>query len=215
MGNNQKKNEINMIIKINENDINKKIYFLDDIDKEKSPNSHIEYKSEHNNLKEMNKKNTNLYINDIEEKYDKFFVFEKPGNYRIKLVFKKLIKNCSFMFYNCINLISIDMSNFNSSKTTNMDRMFCGCENLIELNLTNFDTKNVTTMRSIFYDCKKLTNIDLSSFNTENVNDMRCMFSGAENLQKINLSNFNTKNVNNMRQMFWYCKNLKTRFIKF
>ena len=35
------------------------------------------------------------------------------------------------MFYNCINLISIDMSNFNSSKTTNMDRMFCGCENLI------------------------------------------------------------------------------------
>ena len=184
MGNDQQKNEINMIIKINENDINKKIYFLDDIDKEINPNPHIEYKSEHNNLKEMNKKNTKLYINDIEEKYNKFFVFEKPGNYRIKLVLKKLIKNCSFMFYNCINLISIDMSNFNSSKTTNMDRMFCGCENLIELNLTNFDTKNVATMRSMFYDCINLTNIDLSSFNTENVNDMRCMFNGQKIYKK-------------------------------
>jgi len=131
MENNQQKNEINMIIKINENDINKDIYFLDDIDKEKSQSPLVEYKSEHDNLKEMNQNNTKLYINDIEYKYDKFFVFEKPGNYRIKIVLNNLIENCSFMFYNSINLIYIDMSNFNSSKTTNMDRMFCGCENLI------------------------------------------------------------------------------------
>ena len=96
MGNNQYKNEINMIIKINEKDINKKIYFLDDIDQEKNPSPFIEYKSEHNNLIEMKNKNTNLYINDIEYDYNKFFVFEKPGNYRIKIVLKKPIKKLQF-----------------------------------------------------------------------------------------------------------------------
>ena len=54
-----KNNQINILIKINKEDINKEIYFLD--------NGYYfcgeEYYN-HNNLKELNDLNTELYIND-------------------------------------------------------------------------------------------------------------------------------------------------------
>jgi len=58
------------------------------------------------------------------------------------------------MFYNCKNIINIDLSNLNTNNIINMDRMFCRCENLIYLNLSNFETKNVTNMSLYFIDVK-------------------------------------------------------------
>ena len=60
------------------------------------------------------------------------------------------MKDCSFMFYYCKNIINIDLSNFDTSNIINMERMFCGCENLIDINLSNFETKNVTNMSLCF-----------------------------------------------------------------
>ena len=60
---NQMKNEIIMTIKIDENDINKDIYFLDNIDNEDEKEYTIEgeqYRTIHNKLKEMNESNTYL-----------------------------------------------------------------------------------------------------------------------------------------------------------
>ena len=68
------KNEIKIIIKIDEEDINNKIYFLDNKYKE----NHIT-KSDHNNLKELNIKNTELYINNNKNNYQKYFKPDKKG----------------------------------------------------------------------------------------------------------------------------------------
>ena len=151
----QMKNEIIMTIKIDKNDINKDIYFLDNIadedkckDKKEDEIDEDQYKIRHDKLNEMNESNTYLYINDIKYKFQKYFNFKKVGEYKIKIKLNFLIKDCSFMFYNCKNIINIDLSNFNTMNIINMDRMFCSCENLIHLNLSNFETKNVTNMRS-------------------------------------------------------------------
>ena len=85
---NPEENEINMIIKISENDLYKDIYFLDNIDDEKDE---IKIKSEHNKLTEMNETNTDLYVNNIKYKFQKFFIFDKIGNYDIKIKLKFLI----------------------------------------------------------------------------------------------------------------------------
>ena len=60
---NNKDNEINLIIKINEIDVNKDIYFLDNIDEEEKK------KTEHDKLNEMNESNTDLYINGIKYEF--------------------------------------------------------------------------------------------------------------------------------------------------
>ena len=66
-----------MIINIKKDDINKDIYFLDDIDEK---NDEYGIKFEHNKLEEMNESNTDLYINNIKFKYKNFLNFKKKEN---------------------------------------------------------------------------------------------------------------------------------------
>ena len=190
--NDGKKNEINLIIKINEYEINKNIYILN-YPYYRENGRECEYEG----LKELNKLNTTIFINDKEYEYSKYKTFDKKGEYKIKIKFKILLKDCYCMFLGCKNIIRIDLSRFNSKNVTNISAMFRDCTNLINVNLSNFDTKNVTNMNSLFNNCNSLTNINLSKFDTKNVTDMRCMFKDCNNLTNINLSHFDTKNVIN------------------
>ena len=213
------KNEIKLTIKIDKNDINKKIYFLDNTDgnivartelNEKSPFGldFIEEEHHHDFLKELNESNTELFINNKKYKYEKYFIPEKEGEYNILLKFNILMNDCSFMFSGCSNIINIDFSSFNTQNVTNMCCMFYGCTNLAKIDFTSFNTKNVTDMSGMFYGCTSLTNIDLTSFNTENVINMYAMFYECTNVTNINLSSFNTENVINMCNMFSECSKL-------
>ena len=65
------------------------------------------------------------------------------------------------MFYQCSNLTSLNLSNFNTSSVIRMDGMFYGCSNLISLNLSNFDTSSVMNMDDMFNQCNNLENINL------------------------------------------------------
>jgi len=193
-----KKNEINEIklkIKIEKEDINNDIYFLDNT-------------YHHDYLKELNELNSEIFINNKKYKYTKSFKPEKEGLYEIIIKFNINIKNCSHMFRLCSKLTNIDLSSFDTKNVTNMSNMLGGCSKLTNVNLSSFDTKNVTDMSFMFYDCSKLTNINLSSFDTKNVTDMSSMFDGCFNLTNINLSSFDTKNVINMSSMFDGCFNL-------
>ena len=54
------------------------------------------------------------------------------------------------------------MSNWNTSKVTNMWGMFEGCINLTNLNLSNWDTSNVENMRYMFEEADSLETIYVS-----------------------------------------------------
>ena len=232
---NKKQNEIIITVDIKKDDVNEYIYFLDNTD---YINKETKIKNYHNNLKELNKNNTILYINDKLVDFNKYFKPEKEGIYSIRLLFSIKIKDCSFMFTNCTNIIDIDFSLFNTENTTNMECMFSGCSNLLKLDLTSFNTKNVINMRGMFGECSKVLNynyltddffnseekaedaiyydgcsnlidLDLSSFDTYKVLDMSYMFCGCKNLTNLKISsNFNTKNVSNYYGMFGCCENL-------
>jgi len=201
-------NEIKLTIKIKENDINKKIFFLDNTVGDIYINGKWE-KHNHDFLKELNESNTELYINNKKQKYEKYFIPDKEGEYYIKLKFNILMKDCSCMFYNCNNIINIDLSLFNTKKVNDMKGMFALCSNLKNIDFYSFNTQNINNMERMFYYCSNLKNLDLSSFNTQNVKDMSNMFAFCSNLLNINLSSFNTKSVYNMKNMFYYCSNLK------
>ena len=211
-------NEINLKIKINKNDVNKKIYFLDNSEgkisvgikyNEDGKPDFIKEEHHHDFLKELNESNVELYINDKYYNFQKYFIPDKEGEYNILLKFNILIRDCSFMFYGCSNLLNIDLSSFNTRNATNMSYMFAGCSNAMNIDLTSFNTENVTNMSFMFGGCFNLTNLNLSSFDTKNVTNMSYMFDGCCNLKRINLSSFNTKNVINMFGMFNRCSKLK------
>ena len=191
-----KNDEIKLKLKIGKFDINKDIYFLDNNTKG------------HDNLKELNELNTEIFIDNKKYKYTKCFKPEKEGLYEIKIKFKNNIKDCSSMFSDCSYLKNIDLSSFDTKNVTNISNMFNGCSDLTNINLSSIDTKNVTNMNGMFKDCSKLTNIDLSSIDTKNVTNMSHLFDGCSNLTNINLSSIDTKNVTNMSFMFHYCSKL-------
>ena len=90
-----------------------------------------------------------------------------------------------------------------------MNSMFSDCSNLISLNLSNFNTSSVTSMSSMFNGWAKLESLDLSYFDTSQVNNMYGMFSGCSNLLSLNLSNFNISGVSSISSMFNGCNRLE------
>ena len=187
-------NEINIEIKITKDDIYTKIYFLDNYEyKDKEGNKHS-----HDNLKELNKNNTELYLNKIKKDFQKYFIPEKAGTYNIEIKFDTILVDCSYMFAECENIININFIRFNTKNVRNMKYMFHSCQNLNKLNLFSFHTKNVIDMSDMFSYCIYLTSLDLTSFYTKNVVNMDYMFYNCYNLTNLYLSNsFITKKVSN------------------
>ena len=99
-------NEINILIKIEKKDINKEIYFLDNGYKKKENGNYIKHYA-HDNLKELNKYNTKLYINKKKYEYKKYFKPEKEGKYEINIKFNIDLVDCSYMFAGCKNIINM------------------------------------------------------------------------------------------------------------
>ena len=200
----EKKNEIYLELEVKADDVNKEVYFLDNM---KYTDDTVNEKKNETSLPELNMNNTKLYINNIRYNYSKYFKPEKEGLYKIKLEFGIKMQDCSEMFHGCYNIIKIDLSNFNSENVINMKCMFSGCLNLKNIDLSALVTNNVENMSYMFYNCGNLKNLDISALNTENVKDMSGMFCGC-GVKSLNLMNLNTKNVNNMTHMFYRCLNL-------
>ena len=148
---------------------------------------------------------------------------DEASDYEIKLWFNPTDKTAYYyaepekvylnedsnrMFRDLSNLISLDVSNFDTSRVTNMEAMFAGMPNLTTLNFSNFDTSKVTRMNSMFEGASRLTTLNLSNFDTSKVTDMEAMFGYMYGLTSLNISNFDTSQVTNMRDMFSNMRNL-------
>ena len=86
-----------------------------------------------NNEKEI-EENCDIYLDGKKIDFCFKYEFEKEGKYTFKFVFKKPLTNLNYMFNECDKLISIDLSNFDSSNVKNMDYMFEGCTSLTSIN---------------------------------------------------------------------------------
>ena len=150
---------------------------------------------------------------------------DEASDYEIKLWFNPTDKTAYYyaepekiylnedsnrMFRDLSNLISLDVSSFDTSKATNMETMFSRMSNLTTLNLSNFDTSKVTSMIGMFFDTHELTSLNVSNFDTSNVTDMSRMFGALSSLTSLNVSNFDTSQVTNMSYMFDSVSNLLT-----
>ena len=229
----EKNNEIIIKLNVEKKDIKQKIFFMGNFE---NIFSGFTKKDEDIYLNELNNKNIEIYIDDKKmEKFQLFFEPEYNKEYQVTLKFNIQMKNCSYMFFNCPNIISLDLSSFITTNITNMNHMFGRCYNVKEIDLVNFNTEKVMDMGYLFSKCKNLLNIDLSFFetkkvtnmsclfnecfnitniylpffNTENVRDMSAMFLNCNKIEKLNLSSFNTKNVKDMSHMFDNCNSLK------
>ena len=116
------------------------------------------------------------------------------------------------MFYVCVQLEEIDLSNFDTSNCTDMSWMF-RCHNGGNLKtikgLENFNTSKVTKMNNMFEGQKYLTTLNVGEWDVSKVIDMQQMFGGCEKLVSVDfLTNWNINNVKSISGMFNGCKKI-------
>ncbi len=106
------------------------------------------------------------------------------------------------LFFNCNNLQSPDLSNWDMSNITNVSSMFAGCDNF-NGTIGNWDIGNVTHFNAMFLGCGSF-NQDLSAWNigehTEDSINMERMFSGTEMFNQ-NLGAWDLSKVTDMTSM--------------
>ena len=146
------------------------------------------------------------FNSDFEYKY---IIEPRDSEYLYRII---AINDTPLTKINCINstiqktITSVEY--LDTTNVTSMPYMFQNCSNLTSLDVSGFDTKNVTDMRYMFQNCRALTSLDLSSFDTKNVTSMYGMFNGCATLTSLDVSKFVTTNVTTMNGMFTGCNKL-------
>ena len=206
------KNYIITEIEINENKVNEKIRIINSFEETQRNEESNEEEKEIDLEKLKNEEEIQkciIKINNIIIPFSYFHKFSEKRKYAIQYIFYKPLTKTDYLFNDCKDLTSIDLSHFNTNYVINMRKMFHQCE-AEKIDLSGINTQNVTDMSSMLFSCVNLTNLNLSKFNTKKVINLSSMFSFCQNLTSLDLSNFNTENVKDMCYMFCECKSLKT-----
>ena len=181
-------NYIKAEIKIEEEDLNKKIQIIN-----------------HSKDSKEIEENCVIKINNEIIPFSYTKEFSKKGPYIIKYYFSKNLSSAEYLFHDCKKLTNLDLSNFNTKDINNMSHMFYECSSLKYLDISDIDTKSVTNMRCMFCECSSLKELNLSNFNTNKVTDMSYMFYNCSSLINLNLGNLDNNSVNNIDSMFSDC----------
>ena len=87
------------------------------------------------------------------------------------------------MFSDCVSLTSLDLSNFDTSKVTDMEFLFNNCISLVSINICNFNTKNTKLFKNMFNNCTSLKYLDFSNLEINtNIQNFTDMFFNCSNL---------------------------------
>ena len=123
------------------------------------------------------------------------------------------VTDMSKIFYFCTGLTSLSVNHFDTSNVTNIRQAFYGL--FIEsLDLSNWNTSKVTDMYNTFFSCKNLITLDISGWDTSKVTDIGGIVGNCNNLKTI-IGEFDLSKSNNSHTtMFQNCNSLETVYIK-
>ena len=111
--------------------------------------------------------------------------------------------NFSNMFDGCTYLESIPKLNLNSlGASTGMTYMFQNCKELVSVDLSNINATHITSLKNTFYYCEKLKELNLSSWQTNSLTSMNNTFEGCKSLKKLDVRNINFSTLSNHNNIF-------------
>lgn len=113
-------------------------------------------------------------------------------------------------FFECNNLLSVNLSKLDTSKTTSLGYAFSRCTSLTDLDLSALDTSSVRSFADVFQDCSSLRSVNLAGWDTSSGNNFRQMFYCCAALEELDVSSFNTSSATTFEQMFYGCRSLRS-----
>ena len=194
--NNEIKDEIQIMYKINKFDTKIKLF----------GEKFVENNKYHCNIKYENKLFNLIEYLDISNNNN------QKDKLEIKLIGINNIINASYMFDNCSSLLSIpNISKWNTNRVTDMSNMFYSCNSISSFpDISNWDTSNVTSIHSMFAHCSSISSLpDISKWNTSKVVNMCNTFACCSSLTSLpDISKWDISNVTDISFIFRNCKSL-------
>ena len=74
--------------------------------------------------------------------------------------------NCTKLFADHSEMVSIDFGDANFSHVTSIKQMFYNCTSLVTLDLNSWDTSRIQNMESLFSQCEALESVELGVWDT-------------------------------------------------
>lgn len=110
---------------------------------------------------------------------------------------KKISENYAPRYIGFNNYDGTDLDyetrNLDISNLEIMDYMFTSCINLLSLDLSMWNTAHITSFSNIFSNCRNLVTLDLSTFTLDsvaNVYGLSGMFNNCDELEKLDIRKF-------------------------
>lgn len=113
-------------------------------------------------------------------------------------------------FFECNNLLSVNLSRLDTSKTTSLGYAFSRCKSLTDLDLSALDTSSVKSFADVFQDCSSLRSVNLARWDTSSGKDFSQMFYRCASLEEIDISSFKTSASTSFKEMFYSCSSLRS-----
>lgn len=113
-------------------------------------------------------------------------------------------------FFECNNLLSVNLSRLDTSETTSLGHAFSRCKSLTDLDLSTLNTSSVRSFADVFQECSSLRSVNLAGWDTSSGNNFRQMFIQCASLEELDVSSFETGNVTTFKEMFYGCSSLRS-----
>ncbi len=88
-----------------------------------------------------------------------YFDSPKDGFIKIKVYFLDPLASLDFLFYNCIDLINVDLSHLSTTYMSRISYTFYNCKNVEQINFTSLNISNTEYMEFLFAGCENLVDI--------------------------------------------------------
>ena len=118
---------------------------------------------------------------------------------------------------NTEEIITLDLSSWNTSNVTTMNGMFYRCKNLKTLHIENFDMSSIQDLGAMCRYCESLKYVDISKWkikkfgNNKSV-EVSCIFAGCTSLEEVRgIENLDPNSLTNKNFAFLNSYNVKNK----
>lgn len=100
-----------------------------------------------------------------------------------------------YMFYQCKNLVAVELNGFMDSKLRDTKEMFSACTKLLMCDIHNVDLSNCTNSDSMFFKCSSLKYLDFGSKPITHLQTANSLFEGCSSLEYLDITAIQSKRL--------------------
>ena len=135
--------------------------------------------------------------------------FEVKNGTKVDILFSNELSGMPSIFKDNVDIISVDFSNFNSSKISEISDLFNGCSSLKSVDLTRFKLLQIKSLQNVFKNCKELTSVNISYISSSKIETVENCFEGCSSLKVLDISGLDLFNLNSYDRVFYEATHLK------